>query len=145
MENLISKEPLFVPEAKAGEKQGEDPQGSWCRGGRGAEPCFPWEEGSPWMESKPGRAAACRAQEGQSSSSDNATSIPFQSRRRCGQRRMKLKHGFLCFTSYQNYQMCFSQCALVFYPRRFRDPFLATCFPLSHITCRMSCLDRVCL
>lgn len=128
MENLISKEPLFVPEAKSGEKQGEDLQGCWCRGGRGAEPCFSWEEGSPWMESKPGRAAACRAQEGQSSSSANATSIPFQSRRRCGRRRMKLKHGFLCFTKLSELPNVLFTVCIGFLLQKVSGPLLSNMF-----------------
>lgn len=79
-------------------------------------------------------------------SSSSATPIPSQASKRLGQRRMKLKHIFLCFPKLPELPnvlvtVCFrSLCQEV------SGPLLSdTGSPLSSITCRRSSLDRVCL
>lgn len=51
---------------------------------------------------------------------------PSQARRSLGQRRMELKHIFLCLPKLPELPTCFSLCVLVSYARGCLDPFLAT-------------------
>lgn len=113
VENLLSKEALPLSEVQAGQKQGVELQGSRCWSSLGAE----LTEGSSrrgrtlegaqvWQHCSPLLAQG-------SSSSANTAFIPPQARRRLGQRRMNLKHIFLCFPKLPELPMCFSFYVLV--------------------------------